>query len=74
MKNSLKEYMKSIDDNKNSSLGLLAHSISSQSMFHAQNEFGAILVAFGDGMYQLSEYQTKFVKIQYFLSLFRFNF
>lgn len=56
--------MKSLDDNRNSSMGELAHAISSQSLFHDENEFGTLLITFGDGISKLSNHQNEFVTYQ----------
>ena len=58
--------MKSLDESRNSSLGELARSISAQSDFHGENEFGTLLVTFGDGVSKLSDHQNQFVNLYYF--------
>ena len=56
--------MKSLDESRNSSMGNLAQAISSQSHFHGENEFGTLLVTFGDGVSKLSDHQNGFVRIK----------
>lgn len=63
--------MKSLDESRNSSLGGLARFISAQSNFHNQNEFGTLLVTFGDGIEKLSDHQNQFVRFKKVIS-FRF--
>lgn len=53
--------MKSLDESRNSALGDLARAISSQSNFHDDNEFGSLLITFGEGIYKLSDHQNGFV-------------
>lgn len=53
--------MKSLDESRNSALGELARAISAQSNFHGGNEFGTLLVTFGDGISKLSDHQNSFV-------------
>lgn len=53
--------MKSLDESRNSALGELARAISAQSNFHGDNEFGTLLVTFGDGVSKLSDHQNGFV-------------
>lgn len=57
--------MKSLDESRNSALGELARSISAQSNFHGDNEFGTLLVTFGDGVSKLSDHQNGFVKYNF---------
>lgn len=61
IRDSLNSYMKSLDESRNSSLGELARSISAQSNFHGENEFGTLLLTFGDGVSKLSDHQNQFV-------------
>ena len=53
--------MKSLDASRNSAFGELARAISAQSNFHNGNEFGTLLVTFGDGVSKLSDHQNQFV-------------
>ena len=57
--------MKSLDESKNSAMGKLAQAISAQSLFHGENEFGTLLVTFGDGVSKLSNHQNDFVRKHY---------
>lgn len=61
IRESLNSYMKSLDASCHSSLGELAQSISAQSNFHGENEFGTLLITFGDGVSKLSDHQNQFV-------------
>ena len=63
IRDSLNSFMKSLDESRNSSLGELSRSISAQSNFHGENEFGTLLITFGDGVSNLSDHQNKFVTI-----------
>ena len=42
-------------------MGKLAQAISAQSRFHGENEYGTLLVTFGDGISKLSEHQNELV-------------
>ena len=63
IRDSLNSFMKSLDESRNSSLGELSRSISAQSNFHGENEFGTLLVTFGDGVSKLSDHQNQFVNL-----------
>lgn len=68
---SLNSYMKSLDETRNSSLGELAQAISSQYHFHKNNEFGTLLITFGDGISELSTHQNNFVR--YIILIFKYQ-
>jgi len=59
--------MKSLDESRNSSMGKLAQAISSQSHFHGENEYGTLLITFGDGVSKISDHQNDFVRVKMIL-------
>jgi hypothetical protein len=49
------------DDNRNSTMSLMAHSFNAHSIYHEDTDFGLLLTAFGAGLAQISANQNQFV-------------